>query len=106
MAPAKIGENPFDFIIGIINDPTVAVSAVGLPDIMPKRAAAKFPIWPAAPFIMPKRDIDISTKNFAAPDAFKNEPNITNCITSVATTAMGVPSIPSSVKQKVSTISL
>lgn len=98
IAPENMDVNPVFFIIGMLKEPTVTALAVGLPVIVPKRAAEKFPMCPAAPLNRPINDIDISTKNFAAPEASRKAPKSTNWMTSVATTAMGVPCMPSSVR--------
>ena len=69
---AKMGENPFFFISGIVSDPTAAASATGLPEIIPIRRPMKTDALALPPRVLPR--------NEAAMSAMRTSPPIPDCV--------------------------
>ncbi len=94
-APAKYGLYPTFFIRGMVKAPVVAVFAMELPFIVPRRPLANMATFAGPPVILPAALRARSLKNCAPPDSLRNAPNRINRNTKVAETPRAVPYIPS-----------
>ena len=96
--PAKDGLYPHDFISGIVNDPVVTTLARELPDIVPRSPLATTAVFAGPPAKRPVRAKARSMNSFAPPVTSRKHPKTMKAKTKVVITAIGVPNMPSAVK--------
>ena len=101
-APARVPEYPKRFIIGIVMNPVVTTSEVGLPETVQTSADEKTATFAGPPGVFPDINAAILKKK-SPPFAFSRKvPNITKTKAYVAATLMGTPKSPSDVKTLIS----
>jgi hypothetical protein len=76
--PAREARYPSRRIIGIVIDPVVTTSAVGLPDMVPNSAEDTTATLAGPPGVRPASAAEMLKKNAPPPAFSRNVPNITN----------------------------
>ena len=102
MPPASAPEYPSRFIIGMVIEPVVTTSAVGLPEMVPYRPEDVTAILAAPPGLLPLSAAATSKKKSPPPVRERKVPNRPNRNTYVRATLTGTPKMPSVVNAMMS----